>query len=140
MSGASKKARKRRLRALPAGAIGPWAPDYFMSAVWGDVEQNPGRIHAGLAMSFSFAGSPKGLRPPMWTLTHLGSGHVVCNIEAHETEAFSIATEIAECGDWGFDGLKGYLNLDPDLPEKALVVIRRHPKWFLLLWVMHPKP
>lgn len=120
--------RRRRRRPLPIGAIGPWRPGYYMSACWGDVEQSPGRIHAGLAMSFTFAGSPKGRRPPVWTLTHLGSGHVVCNIEAHEAEAFAIATEIAECGDWDFDGLKGYLNRDPDLPEKFRALMQKHGK------------
>ncbi len=66
------------------------------------------------------------LSVPMWCLTHLGSGHGLCLIAGHTREAFGIATEIAECGDWDFTGLQGWENRDPQLADKFRIVVTRH--------------
>lgn len=68
----------------------------------------------------------KGLEPAKWSLTHLGSGHRVGLIPGDELDVFKVATEIAECGDWEFSGLRGYQNMDPSLPAKALEIIARY--------------
>lgn len=36
---------------------------------------------------------------------------------------YEIATIIAEIGDWEWDGLDGYKNKDPQLPEKLKIVM-----------------
>lgn len=118
----------RSQKSLPLHSIGPWHPGHFLICCFSDVETASGWIYRGLAMRFAFPGSPKGRRPPGWVLTHMGSGHAVCTIDAHETEAFAIATEIAECGEWDFDGLRGYINRDPTLREKYGAVAAKYPK------------
>lgn len=37
-----------------------------------------------------------------WTLSHLGTGHRICDIEGSVVEAFAVADEIAACGNWHF--------------------------------------
>src|SRR5262249_9658336 len=73
-------------------------------------------------------GSPKGRRPPKWSLTHLGSGRAVCRVEGKVSVAFAIASEIADCGDWSFDGLNGYINIDRELPEKTKAIMEKYAK------------
>ena len=46
-------------------------------------------------------------------------------IVAHTDEAFAIATEIAECGDWDWSGLDGYRNVDPEIRNKFVAVVTR---------------
>lgn len=70
----------------------------------------------------------KGLSPAKWSLTHLNSGHRLALIPGNEVDVFRISKEIAECGDWDFGGLRGYQNVDPDLPRKALVIVDRYCK------------
>jgi hypothetical protein len=40
-------------------------------------------------------------------------------IEAPAREAFAIADQLAELGDWTFDGLYGWQNASPDLMDKV---------------------
>lgn len=87
-----------------------------------------GFTYRGLGMWKTSRGSPKGRRPPTWSLTHLGTGHRVCLIHCHMVEAFGVATEMAECGDWDFDSLVGWKDRDPDLPMKCVAIIERHGK------------
>lgn len=64
----------------------------------------------------------------MWALTHLGSGHQLCRIKGTVATVFPIASEIAESGDWSFDGLDGWRNQFPDAKEKLEAVAAKHPK------------
>jgi hypothetical protein len=73
--------------------------------------------------------SPKGRRPPTWRLTHLGSGHAIASIVGTTARTFPIASEIAECGDWSFEGLEGWKNVEPDLPQKLVDIAERHKKY-----------
>lgn len=43
-------------------------------------------------------------------------------------EAFDIATEIADCGDWDWEGLEGYRNKDPELLERVSGILAKHGK------------
>jgi hypothetical protein len=106
--------------------------DFLMATLIGPKTQY-GRVASGLAMTMLWEGSPKGKRPPAWSLTHLGTGHRVCVIEACEAEAFQIATEILVLTDWGFDGLLGWQNQDPKLIEKLDAMRGRYPK------ALHPR-
>lgn len=108
-----------------------WAPSKFLvSAPWREsmTREVEGYVYRGLGLTIAIKGSPKGRRPPRWTLTHLGSGHAVCNLTGHVKDAFPIATEIAECGDWSFDGLYGWKNIDPELADKFRAIQAKHAK------------
>lgn len=63
---------------------------------------------------------------PIYGVTHLGSGHTVCLIEAHDRKASTIFAELVSAGDWEFDGLKGWENMSPDLADKVQAIIKRH--------------
>ena len=77
-----------------------------------------GYVYNGVGIYKTQEGSPKGRRPPKWALIHLGSGHRICIIAAHFLDACHIAYDIANLGDWSFDGIKGWKNVDPELPRK----------------------
>lgn len=83
-------------------------------------------------------GSPKGRRPPSWHLTHLGSGLLICRIEGKVSEAFVIASEIADCGDWDFDGPDGWKNRDLELPHKVVAIGKKYPKAVTVKAGHHP--
>lgn len=63
---------------------------------------------------------------PVYAITHLGSGHTVCMIEAQDKQASMIVAELLMAGDWEFDGLKGWENMSPDLAERVQGIFRRH--------------
>ena len=102
----------------PKERTGPcWRPAKFKRADKFDgAIETSGYIYRGLGLQ---AQSPRGRRPPIWLLIHLNSGHVICQISGVVAKAFPIAAEIAECTDWGFSGLDGWNNTDPDLPSKV---------------------
>ena len=103
-----------------------WKPDSFLLAEISGPRSVPGYIYKGLGLHQVFKASPKGRRPPTWGLTHLGTGLNVCFIQGTVATAFPVATQIAECGDWDFDGPDGWRNHDPDLPAKAMEIINAH--------------
>lgn len=105
-----------------------WKPEHFQTASAGGAYVRYGYVYRGLGLYRMFQGSPKGRRPPTWCLVHLGSGHAVVNIVGHVADAFPVAGEIAECGDWTFDSLDGWKNRDLELPVKVRAIIARHPK------------
>lgn len=61
-----------------------------------------------------------------WTVTHLGSGHIVTMLNCDKRTAFQLATELAERFDWSFGGLQGWKNLDPDLDKKVALWFAAH--------------
>jgi len=63
----------------------------------------------------------------LWCLAHLNSGHAIVVIAGSVREAFDIATDIAECGEWDFNGLNGWENRDPELTVKLKAILDRHP-------------
>ena len=113
----------------PKERTGPcWRPAKFKRADKFDgAIETSGYIYRGLGLQMSIAQSLRGRRPP-WLLIHLNSGHVICQISGVVAKAFPIAAEIAECTDWGFSGLDGWNNTDPDLPSKVRIFAERYPK------------
>jgi hypothetical protein len=99
-----------------------WQPGRFLTAEHID-RPVPGWIYRGLGLRMVFRASPKGRRPPFWSLVHLGTGHGLCHFNLHETPAIEFATTMAECGDWEFDGLEGWRNVDPHLRDKFLAIM-----------------
>lgn len=119
-------------RREPAGILGgphsmKWTAAKYLLATPVQPTDVSGRTYRGLGLHQAGRGSPKGKRPPWWALTHLATGHRVCRIDAHEDEALKIATLIAECGDWTFEGLDGWKNSDPELKEKAAAMMQTFP-------------
>lgn len=106
-----------------------WEPAKIVIAILGSGQGNrAGYIYRGLGLFMALSASPKGRRPPKWCLTHLNSGHSIAWISGFVKDAFPIASEIAECGDWDFAGLDGWRNQDPELPRKVLEIAARFPK------------
>ena len=106
-----------------------WKPATFMRAlfVYGPIKC-VGYTYRGLGLWLAMPASPKGRRPPTWFLIHLNSGHRVARIDGFVSDAFPIASEIAECADWDFNGLDGWRNQDPELPKKMSQIINRNAK------------
>lgn len=112
-------------RFKPSMSKDNWIYGEFLKAIsWGSQIQckSKGWLYRGIALQRLFKGSPKGRRPATWNVTHLNSGHTIFRIHADEDRAFSIATDLAECGDWDFTGLHGYINSDPDLLNKTSAI------------------
>lgn len=103
-----------------------WQPAKFLIAMPGGPQERKGYIYRGLGLH---GHSTK--RSGSWTLTHLGSGHAVCFLAGNVSTAFPVATEIAEAGDWSFDGLSGWLNQFPDARERLAEIRDRHATVFL---------
>ena len=85
-----------------------------------------GFTYRGLGIHLEMEGSPKGRRKPRWNLSHLGSGHLVTSINAHRSEAFAIATEIAEAGDWEFDSFAGMGDRFPNARDEVERILASH--------------
>lgn len=105
-----------------------WEPAEFLIATIGGPVGVSGYVYRSLGLHMTARGSPKGRRRQKWALTHLGSGHRLCFISGKAEVAFPIASEIAECGDWDWDGFRGYLNRDPEISKRALSIIDGHPE------------
>lgn len=98
-------------------------PSSFLIACTSAAESRDGFVYRALGMWKELPASPKGRRPPRWSLTHLGSGHQVCRVHAHMRPAFEIATKFAELGDWDFDGFSGWVNRDPELKTRFTALL-----------------
>jgi hypothetical protein len=103
-----------------------WIKETFLIALPNGPTPRSGWTYGGCGVHQSIEGSPKGRRPPTFTVTHLGSGHALAHIDAIFDRTIEIATEIADAGDWSFDGLDGYKNQFPDAPKKVGAIIARH--------------
>lgn len=64
-----------------------------------------------------------------WVATHLNTGHCVRMFRDVSTAlVFPAALELATMTDWTFQGLEGWRNIDPALPDKLQAW---HAKWKL---------
>lgn len=97
-----------------------WQPEDFLIATAGEPFPVVGYVYRGLGLHKP---SP---RRKNWSLTHLGTGHQIATITGKVADVFPVASEIAECGDWDFDGLKGYVNRDPEIGKRLHEIIARH--------------
>jgi hypothetical protein len=104
-----------------------WQPATVLTAHIPEPVPQAGYVYRSLGIWRSMRPSPKGRRPPTWCLTHLGSGHAVCNIKGKVAVAFAIAAEIADLGDWSFDGIDGWKNQFPDARTKMDEIVTKYP-------------
>lgn len=110
----------------PIQPVGHWQPGEFFAAIsFGIVEHNYGWLWGGVAIQKLWNGSPKGRRPPAWSLIHTGSGHRICVIEAPESDAFQIADQVVGIGDWSFEGIDGWRNTDHELMARMGALVGR---------------
>lgn len=103
-----------------------WKPENFLIAQAYGPETVVGYTYRGVGLHVVIKASPKGRRPPTWSVTHLGSGLRVALVRGTVAAAFPAATDIAECGDWDFDGIDGWRNRDPELPKKLVEACAKH--------------
>jgi hypothetical protein len=97
-----------------------WISDTFLIAGRpGGVMKMDGFTYAGLGIDKRSSGH--------WVVTHLNTGHKLCTLHGTWFLVSMLATELAECADWTFDGLLGWANRDPDLARKARAVIEKCP-------------
>lgn len=101
-----------------------WEPENFLIAEPSGPREVAGYVFRSLGLHLAVKG--RGRRAPEWSLTHLGTGHRLCVIKGKVAVAFPIATEIAECGDWDWDGFLGYRNRDPELPLRFAAIVSGH--------------
>lgn len=110
-----------------------WEPADFPVARDSGVAVKPGYVYRGLGLYMAQSASPKGRRPPLWCLVHLGSGHCIFWIKGVVADAFPVASEVAEASDWtAFEGLTGWENTDPELKDKVRALYRKHAKRVVL--------
>lgn len=68
--------------------------------------------------------SPRGMG---WNLTHLNTGLRICSLQTGDLVlAASVATAIGYMADWGFLGVDGWKNMDPDLPRRLRALLKTH--------------
>ena len=54
-----------------------------------------------------------------WSVYHLNTGHMVRSFrQANARDAFTWATSLVALTDWTFEGLDGWRNRDPQVPDK----------------------
>ncbi|MDB5550059.1 MAG: hypothetical protein JWL86_43 [Rhizobium sp.] len=91
-----------------------WKPATFEIATVNGVFPVAGYIYRGLGLHMQLKGSPKGRRRAVWHITHLNSGHAVGVVTGTVSEAFPLATGVAEAGDWDFESLWGWKDRFPE--------------------------
>ena len=104
-----------------------WKPEKITIALFDKAQRRDGFEYLGLGLHQLIGAWPEMNWKPTWGLYHLGSGHVIVSIKAEDAEVFSIATEIAEAGDWTFDGPDGWRNQFPDIWEKLALIQHSYP-------------
>lgn len=111
---------------LPAG----WIGGHF-EVVWTDARDGRARragfLRDHLGLSLIQKASPKGHRKARWSLAHLNTGHRIIQLFGPLPSVMALADEIAALGDWSFAGLKGWINVDPGLPEKVQAFAAARP-------------
>ncbi len=108
-----------------------WVPADFLIATSTGPSRVLGYVYRGVGLSTEMKASPKGRRPPRWVLTHLGSGHKICAISGDGKTVFPIAAEIAEATEWDFDSLRGWVDRDPEAPQKLWTIASAHKEIIL---------
>ena len=100
-----------------------WKPDLFEIAMPPGPRMVAGYTYRGLGLHIIRNGSPKGGRKPRWSLSHLGTGHKLAVLDGDVRTVFTVASDIAEAGDWTFDGLYGWKNQFPNAKEELERII-----------------
>lgn len=136
--------RRRRERPRPPRPAGfnQWSPtDFEIAYLFGvecDAEERIRIVHGftyrGLGLHQSGAMKARYVRKDgsrriyeTWTITHLNTGHAVRGLfDCPAERAFILATDLADRADWTFDGLTGWKNVAPELPDIMQAWHREH--------------
>jgi hypothetical protein len=100
-----------------------WKPETFETALNTGPHLVAGYTYRGLGL---YGESSRDGKSGSWTLTHLGTGHMLAHISGGVQKAFPVATEIAEAGDWDFLSLQGWKDRFPDAPERLDEICAKH--------------
>jgi hypothetical protein len=103
-----------------------WTTEKFFASRHGKAMVLDGWTFEGLGLHRMLNKLPDVPMPSIWALYHLNSGHVVVFIMADEDIAFEIGMRIAKLGDWSFDGLDGWKNIEPDLRQKLHLLAKEN--------------
>jgi hypothetical protein len=129
-----RKRRQPQRPPLPRG-FDCWKPDrYEIAAPVGGVELVDGLSYRGLGLHLNSATKAKYVRKDgtrrvywSWAVTHLNTGHMVRGFyDVPIADVFAAATDLAMITDWTFDGLQGWRNTDPEVPDKLQAWHKRH--------------
>lgn len=116
-----------------------WPAATFPIATNLGVRMKAGYARKGLGLHRTAHASLKVRSPARWTLTHLGSGLRFAVLKGSVDKVFPIASEIADAGDWTFDGPLGWKNQFPDAAERLWEIIAKYPERVEKAWgSMHP--
>lgn len=64
--------------------------------------------------------------PILHRVAHVPTGGIIATFPAPQATAFVIADELAAATDWDFGDMIGWQNMDPDLPDKTVAILKRH--------------
>lgn len=104
-----------------------WKPETFEVAMPYGPSLKAGYTYRGLGLWLVHKPSPKGRRPAVWSLTHLGTGHCIFQLQGGVAKAFPVAAEIAEAGDWDFLSLQGHKDRFPDAGVRIREILAANP-------------
>lgn len=117
--------RKREHPTLPPG-FACWQPASYLIATPAGPQEAEGFTYRGIGLHLVW--SMKGRRPrkdgtrkthERWSVTHVNTGHLIrVFVDLPRDQMLRAATALAELTEWDFDGLDGWKNRDPDLPDK----------------------
>jgi len=110
----------------------PWASETYGIAMPDGVHFADGFVYRGLGVHQTYPGSKNGRRKPRWIVPHLGSGHRLCSLIGDAERLTPIVTDLAEAGDWSFEGLDGWRNMFPEARECLLEFASRHRQFVRL--------
>lgn len=102
-----------------------WKAERFTLAMLGASQDVDGWTYKGLGLAESPARDRYGRR--RWSVTHLASGHALCNVAGADDFVQRIVGALADVGcfaDYSMPG--GWANIDPDLPKKFHAWLDRH--------------
>ncbi len=103
-----------------------WTPGTFWVAMAHGPDVRSGYVMRGLGLAHDGWATPK--QNTRWSLTHIGSGSMICKMQGTVSMVMPVASKIARCGDWTlFDLPDGWQQTDPDLPTKVWAILEAWP-------------
>ena len=93
-----------------------WTRAVFQIAMRSGPQTRPGFTYRELGLHYE---------GPHWTVTHLNTGHSLCDISADERRAKIIGAMLAECGDWSFKAINP---VPPEIVAAARAIIAATPE------------
>ena len=106
---------------------GRWIAGPITVILFGEIIRRQGRSYNGVGLVRMIEPISKYQMPATESVFHLGTGHLICHLTGNPGITYSVATQLAELGDWSFDSLGGWKNHFPDVREKLLGLLERYP-------------